>query len=225
MSNIFVVYNWFFGYDIVLEALFAIITLIVSFYAYKLYKISAQRTFKHFAFAFFAIAISYIVQTVMNLLILFQYNDDVTALLSLRDVYLLNLFAVYISMLFFIIGLITLFYTTLNYHNYRLWGLMFALSIVAILFSINKLFMFYLVSSILLIFIVIHYLLNYAHHKHIHGLLMFLATLFLLFSSIHFILAVNHGMFYVIGHILELFAYLLVLTNLALVFKHGKKKR
>jgi len=51
------------------------------------------------------------------------------------------------------------------------------------------------------------------------NLLVLLAFCFLLFGSVHFLVSVNHALFYVIGHFLELIAYVLILTNLLLLMK------
>jgi hypothetical protein len=50
-----------------------------------------------------------------------------------------------------------------------------------------------------------------------------LAFTFLLFGSLHYLLSVDHAIYYVIGHVLELFAYLCILANLIMVLRHGKK--
>src|SRR3989338_6048850 len=43
------------------------------------------------------------------------------------------------------------------------------------------------------------------------------------FGKIHFLFALDHGTYYVVGHVLELAAYLLILANLILVLRHDKK--
>ena len=70
-----------------------------------------------------------------------------------------------------------------------------------------------------MIFITWHFIKNYMNKKHPNTLLIALAFLFLLFGSFHFLISVDHQLFYAIGHILELFAYLLILLNLYLVRK------
>ena len=55
---------------------------------------------------------------------------------------------------------------------------------------------------------------NFMKSKQPRQLFIILAFAFLLFGRAHFVLAVNHSLFYVIGHVLELFAYALILANL-----------
>jgi hypothetical protein len=76
------------------------------------------------------------------------------------------------------------------------------------------LYVFYMVSSILLIFILIQLIANYMKNKQARQLFVIVGFAFLLFGRAHFVLAVNHSLFYAIGHILELFAYALILANL-----------
>lgn len=226
MGYVFVSPNWFFVYSIILESIFALITLIVSYYAFKVYKLTDNKSARLFSTAFVFICLSYVLQAMLNSVILWKMADRVVSLINLRDAALLNLFGLYAHALFFIIGLIILAYIQFKIDDIKVALLMVALVVTSILFTWNKLMLFYMLSTIILIFIASNYFLNYIRHKTPNTLLVLIAMIFLLFGALHYFFAVDHEVYYVIGHGLEFLAYSMILINLLLMLnKHGKKKR
>lgn len=219
MVNIYLAPRWFFGYDVMLELAFAVITLIVGIYAFKVYKLSGQRQSKLFGIAFLFISVSYFIQSFLNFAIISKLNEKICTALKINSVDVLNSIGLYAYMLFFITGLITLVYMTLRFKSVKTYSLSLIIIILSLLFTSNSLHLFYLLSSILLIYIFIHYFLNYLNNKKLNTLLILIAFAFLLFGHIHFIFSVDHGLYYVIGHFLEIIAYTLILINLILVVK------
>jgi len=225
MAAIFVTPDWFFAYSIGLEIFFAIITLIVGIYAFRVYRLTEERSSRLFGTAFFFIAISYIVQATLNFVVLERLEDAISSMINLKQVYLLNLLGSYAHALLFLVGIWILTYLTLKVKNSRVFTLMLCVLLLTIFFSANKIFMFYVLSSILLLFTVIYYFMNYLNNKKLNTLLVLIAMIFLLFGALHFMFAVEHEIYYVLGHILEFIAYLLMLINLLIILKHGKKTR
>lgn len=225
MGYVFVSPNWFFTYSIILEIIFAVITLVVSYYAFKVYKLTDKKSTKLFSTAFMFICLSYFLQAMLNIIILWKMADRVVSMINLRDAWLLNLFGLYAHALFFIIGLILLAYIQFKIDDIKIALLLVALMVASILFTTNKLMLFYMLSTIILIFIVSNYFLNYIRHKTPNTLLVLIAMIFLLFGALHYFFAVDHEVYYVIGHGLEFLAYSIILINLLLMQKHGKKKR
>ena len=132
---------------------------------------------------------------------------------TMPSMHALNIAGIYAHMFFFIIGLVTLAYMTLKIKDLKAYFLFAAIAIGALFFSSNKLYFFYVISSILLIYISFFYLRNYLQSKKANALIVFIGFLFLLFAKIHFIFSVDHGAFYVAGHLLEFVAYALILIN------------
>ena len=85
--------------------------------------------------------------------------------------------------------------------------------------------MVYLLSSILLIFTVLFYFMNYLKSKKINAFLVLLAMISLLVGTLFFMFSVNNSEYYVIGHMIEFVGYVLILVNLVMILKHGKKTR
>lgn len=225
MGYVFVSPNWFFTYSIILEIIFAVVTLIVSYYAFKVYKLTDKKPARLFSTAFVFICLSYVIQAMLNIIILWKLADQVVSMINLRDAALLNLFGLYAHALFFIIGLIILAYIQFKADDIKIAFLMTALVVTSIMFTWNKLMLFYMLATIILIFISFNYFLNYIRHRTPSTLLVLIAMIFLLFGALHYFFAVDHELYYVIGHILEFLAYSMILINLLLMLKHGKKKR
>jgi hypothetical protein len=225
MEYLFLTPEWFFAYSIIFELFFTVTTLLISFYAFKVYRLTDQREAKLFSVAFFSIAISYIVQIILNIIIMGKFEENVVSWINLQSIFLLQLFGLYAHALFYIIGLTILSYITLKIHNHRIFMLLVVLILVSVFFSINKLFMFYLLSSILLLFTVMYYFVRYIQKRKANTLLVLISMIFLLLGTIHVMFSVNNGIYYVIGNILEFVAYLVLLINMLIIFQHGKKKR
>ena len=224
MVNIYLIPSWFFGYqsfsyDAIIELAFAIITLIVSIYAFKVYKLSQQRQSKLFGIAFSFISASYFIWSIINFNILERAEDTIPTYINVSNINALITIGVYIHILLFMTGLITFTYMTLKFKSAKTYSLLLLITLISLFFSSNVLYLFYVLSSILLIYVVIHYFRNYIEHKQAKTLLVLIAFILILFGSIHFLFSVNHAIYYIISHFLELIAYLLILTNLILVIK------
>jgi len=198
---------------------FAIITLGLGLFAFKIHKLSEQKSTKLFGISFIFISLHYFIQSLLNFSIVSTLNQNICNIMKIDNINSLNTLGAYSHMLFFIMGLATLTYMTLKIENKTTYILLLILPIASIIFSQNKLYLFYAIASIFLIFIAIHYLKNYLKNRQFKTLLILIAFIFLLFGNLHFIFSVNHGVYYIIGHFLELVAYLLILLNFILVLK------
>lgn len=215
--------TWFYGYDVFLEAGFAIAALIIAIFSFSLYKKTDQKQIRLFGIAFLLIAISYIIQSVLNFLTISQTDTYVCNVLNMQSMSMFGVYAIFAHTMFMTSGLVLLAYMTFKIEKIRILWLMLAISFIAIVFSASPLYSFFLISSILLAIILWYYISNYLQSRQTTTLLVVLAFAFLLFGSLHFMLSVDHELYYVIGHVLEFFAYTLILANLYLVRSHGKK--
>jgi len=219
MANIYIIPNWFLGYDILLELLFALVTLLVGIYGYKIYKLTEQRQSKLFSISFFLFSLSYFIQCALNFIILNQLNQNICTILNIKSVTTLNFIGIYTHIILFTAGLITLAYMTLKIKDIRIPSLLYVISFLGLIFAPNKINFFYFLSSFILIFITAYYLIAYTKTKHLKNLLVLIAFVFLLLANIHFIFSLNYGAFYVFAHALQFIAYLLILLNLILILK------
>jgi len=225
MAYVFTSPGWFFGYDVVLELLFAVVTLLVCFYAWKIYKVTGERNIRLFSLAFLFVSLSYIIQSILNFVILDKLDDDITTLINLNSVYLLNLFGIYMHAILFLIGMLLLAYIALRIYSFRTFILLSILVFSSLYFSPYKTFTLYLLSTVLLGFIVSYYLTNYWNNRKATTLLVAIAMMFLFVSYLFFIFAIDNATYYVVGHLLELSAYVLVLANLLVVLRFGRRQK
>ena len=224
MAYIFTSPEWFFGYDMALEIAFAVITLLVCFYAWKIYKVTGERNIKLFSLAFLFISLSYFVQSILNFIMLDSLDDNVYSLIGLQSIYHLNLFGIYIHSTLFLIGLLLLTYIALKIYSFQSFVLLSILVFTSLYFSLYKTFMLYLLSTVLLGFIVYYYLTNYWNNKKVTTLLVSVAMMLLFVGYLFFIFGIDNSTYFVLGHVLELSAYVLVLINLLVILRVGKQK-
>jgi len=211
--------NWFFQYSIMFEIAFAIITLFVALYSFRVYKLSKEKNTMLFGVAFLFLSISYFVQSALNIGILYELSKNIDILSKVSEVINLGLNALYTHIVFTIIALTILVFITLKTKSLRIFLILLFISILPIYLGKDPLYSFYVISSTYLIFINYHYLKRYIEKRHIHNLIVFIAFMLLFLSDLHFIFSINHQIFYVLGHYFELATYILLLINLIWVLK------
>ncbi len=224
MVYLYLIPKWFVWIGISMEFLFALVTLIVALFAFKIYKLSAQRELKLFGISFLFIALAYVSLALFNLSILSQLRERINYV-ALEKIAYLGLLGVFSHMLFFIIGLVTLAYMTFKIKKLRIFILLLALSLAAVFLSGYKLMALYIVLSILLCFVVFYYLREYHNNQNTRTGLVSVAFIFLLLSILSLVFSGQGYVYYVVGHILELFSYLIILFNLIFVVKNEQKKK
>ncbi|MBI2558239.1 hypothetical protein HYW20_02865 [Candidatus Woesearchaeota archaeon] len=216
--NYAIVPNWFAGYNAILELMFFVIALLVGVYSIRIYRLSGQRQSKLLGISFLFISAAYFIQSILNFAASYSMADW-CSMQSMAVTHSLSNFGIYAHMILFITGIVTLAYMTLKINDLKAYALFLAAILAVLLLSSNKLYFFYALSSILLIYISFYYLGNYLDSRKMSTLIVFTAFLFLLFGKIHFIFSIDHGTFYVAGHLLEFVAYVLILTNLISVIR------
>jgi hypothetical protein len=222
MTHLYLVPNWFFGFDIGLEILFGIITLAVALSAWRIYKISEEKSMKNFGTGFLFVALSYIAWAIVNLSLFFQVHQGPMGIPPM-DFVIIGSLGIYAHMLLLAIGLITLVYATLGSSSLKTYYLMLGLGLVAVVASLDKIATFRIISVFLISYIVYHFFLQWREHKNKNLFYTFIAFTLLLLSNLDFAFFGNYYSSYVIGHFLEFFAYLIILKNL-ITINFAKKR-
>lgn len=225
MHAAYLVPEWFSGFDVALQAMFAIITILVSFKAFRVYKISSQRQVKLFSISFLMISVCYLAQAILSFAILSKIDDKIVSIADIISIIGLNSYGVYIHMILFMLALITLAYMTLDINSPKTYVLLCVISFISIAFTQDKLFLVYVVSLVMMFYIFVHYIGNYLNSRRAQTLIVMIAFAALLASSIYSIMSMNHEWDYAITYILTFIAYILILVNLMMVGKHEQKKR
>jgi hypothetical protein len=219
MASLSFVPEWFFVYSLAFGLAFAIITLAVSLYSFKIYRLSGQRQSKIFGTAFLFFSLSYLIQFILNLAVFSELDDKIFSLIEFQHLITLNTLSIFAHMILFTFGLITLIYMILNIKNKWIYSGLMLVSVLFILLSANKINVFYVLSSFLLAIISLYYFQHSIKYKNSRSVLAVVAFFFLLVGHIHFIFLMNSPVDYVLGNFLELAAYILILVNLLRVLK------
>ncbi len=210
--------EWFYRYDMVLEFAFAIVTLFVAYFAFSIYRKTAQRFVLFFGIGFSTISLSYFIKSFFNVQIMYWLEMETNYLIAMITIQELNSFSFFAHIFLFTIGLAFLLFTTFKETRLRLLWFLLLVPLSVIFASVNYMYIFYLISSIYLFFISYHYISVYFIKKNPGQLLVALAFLFLFLGHFHFLIAVNHETFYVFGKILEFLAYCFIVGNFYKVY-------
>jgi len=218
-TNLYQIDSIIIGYDIILQLLFAFITIFLSWYSYKIYKITCQEQTKFLSLGFFLIGIAYTILSVFNFLIIEELLESISRIVHLKEIILLNTIGLYAHMSLMIAGLVALTFMTFKTKTIRSLILLLAISLIAIIFSKSPLETFFLISSILLAGIVYFFTKNCIKKRNRKTKTITLAFLFLLLGNLVLLLISRSGIYYLIYNLFEAVAYLLILYNLYLVRK------
>lgn len=210
---------WFFGYDVIFELFFLVISLFIALFALKVYRNTGQKPAQFFGFGFLLVALAYLTKSLFNFLVYSRLNTQVCQMAQGLSVSALDALGKQLYMLLMISGIVLILFVSLKSDKRRTLLILLAASIVAIFLSSNQIYTFYLLSSIYLAFIALHFIEHYLKNRQTKTLLVALAFVFLWFGTFHFLISVNHEIFYVIGQVLNFFAYIMILMNWRLLSK------
>jgi len=212
--------EWFMGYDMLLEVMFAIILLLVAWYSFKSYKLTNSNSLKLFGFGFLFMSFAYFMLFLSNVAGFYALSSvDASPAMRIMDYIHFNLLGLNLYILLFSAGLMTLTYMTLNNKSEKLYALLMIPMLLALGLSANRFFLFHLICVFLMLIVVIHYRSCYKKTKKQSSLITFVAFSLLLFGKIIFIFSGDYFEFYVAGHLIEFGAYLLILLSFIKVLR------
>lgn len=224
MNTPYQVPAWFFGFDIGMEILYACIAALITYQAYRVYRISAEQSIKHLAIGFGFISVSYIIWAGVNSFIFATIGNAVEGICigCLREV---GQGGLYLYTGLFIAGLVSLVYATLHIKKPGVYYLLLGLSLTIITISIQKFATSRVVALFFLTYIAHHYWGCYTANKNPCTKTLLIGFIFLLVSSIDFMFSPRFYQAYVIGHLFELAAYGTFWYALIQTKKYGKQKK
>lgn len=228
MGDAYLIPAWFLGFDTAMQLIFGMVTLLVAAVAFRIYRISSERTIRHFSIAFLLLALSYGFWALLTLELVKQLNSELS-ILSLENLAIVWIVGHYAHMLLFVSGLALLVYATLGVKNGGVYYLLFGLSATAIAASLQKLVTFRIVSMFLLSILAYTYYWEYRKRRNLKTLAVCVAFTLLFVSSINLIFAQQHSLAYVAGHVLQLVAYGLIFATMVryldISHSHEQKKK
>ncbi len=206
------------GYDASLQLVFALITFLLAYYAWKVSKLGNQRAAKRMSISFLLISVSYAILSLFNFLIIGQLNAGLPKMQLVGKIILFNGLGLYFQIVFMIAGLALFTHTSLNMQRMRVFWLLFLLCLAALHFG-KTLFLSFLLAAILLLFTTYHYVEHYRKKKSTTALLICLAFGFWCLAKINYLFLMYNQIFYHIGNAFELISFLLFLYTLYLIRK------
>ncbi len=221
--NLYQIPEWFYMYSVFLQFLFAIVTTFVSYYSYKVYKISEERDARLFSFSFLFISLSYWSWLCLSFFVL-EPIGRFTYSINIETASFIDFIPIYLHLAFFIVGLATLAYKRLNIQNNTVYFLILSLVLPFLFVAYRKVDFTYIIATILLIFITSLYIRDYIKNKNKSILILAFSFFLILISSICFIFGDNNPIFYVAGHIFLSLGYIIILTKLLIIIKNEWKK-
>lgn len=218
MTQFYLVPRWFFGYDIALEIIFGVITLLLALYSFRIYRLSTLRESRVLGWGFLSMSLGYFAWSALNLYVTSRLNASGLDI-SLQHLFSIASLGVSAHIFFLVMGSATLAYMALSGRSNLLYSTLLTLSLLIIVFAFNKALAFYFVSSFLLFLVLIHYVSVYRRRHHPGTLLLLFAFFFIFAGNVVFIFATLHAFPYVIGHLLQLLGYLLALVSLISILR------
>jgi hypothetical protein len=206
--------EWFSGYDGIAQLIFSVVTLIVSMYAFKVFRLTQKKESRDLGLGFLFISISYSVWALLNLGVMARLSGFLCSILNLCISNVLHELWIYIYMILFIIGILVLLHISLKNASYKVSILLALFFFLVMFFSTKTLFFFYLLTSVVLIFLLVHYFQHFQRKNQTRPLMMALAFLFLVIGNILFVFGLSSGTAYMIGLLFEFTSYMTILFSL-----------
>ena len=227
MFTLFETPVWFAGFDLVLDVIALLITLVISSYSYKLFKLSEDRKFAYFGLAFALMSVAFLFKLGTYTVIYFSITktivgNTVGTVTGLQDV-TITLRNLLYRLGFFVqmaatLGSLLLLYLVSQKSRDRLNKFyevspitLFGYFVILIsVISTFKYFVFYLTSFVLLALIVLNYYQNHLlkKTKNSKRVLIAFSCLFVAQFFFVFIFAVNW--FYFVAEVLSLLGFSII---------------
>lgn len=201
-------------FSIFLTLLFFLVSLGISYLAYRSYKLTKLRRAKLFTYAFILLTFSHLFSVIV-MAQRFMLGPGMMGLGSpMHDLGIMD-----ISMAAYMLAFILFFITTLKTKELSIpFSLAMIIGFVLILIG-RAAFVFHGIAAILLLFVVYYYWEKYWQQKHLNNFVTFLAFFAMLVGNVLLVFTLRDSLFFTVAQFLRLLGYLLFLGNLVLVLK------
>ncbi|MFP4119228.1 MAG: hypothetical protein ACLFTH_04205 [Candidatus Woesearchaeota archaeon] len=213
-----VIPNWFTISEIGIQALFVIVTLLIAYNAYKVYRISGHRSSLLYGAGFLGLGVGYFMQALLHIFLFFGVSSkDILAVASqqatVTSTVQLSAIPTVLGMVATIAGLATIAYVTLKEKNPKVLILLIVLGMVSITTPYYPV-TYHLAASIFLGFITIQYFKHHERKRNAQSMAVYLGFGFILLGTLQLALSDVMSTFYILGHFVALIGYLLLLWSL-----------
>jgi hypothetical protein len=217
--------EWFYSIESIFETFSFIVTGIIAFYAYKLYKFSEKKNYLYFSLSFIILSFGFLFKVLTHLVIhlkLFEHYDLGTITISattFNNLSLIYIFGHLIARFLILLGFLGI-YMVIYKKNCKkdIFFMSYLMAIVAII-GHYKHILFYFTLAILLGLIVAHYYSSF-RKKGANAILLVGSSFFFLLLSNVFFIALDFGEnIYVLGEVVQLAGFLLLLGSYVMILR------
>lgn len=211
--------KWFFGIDILFEIVTIFIAMLISFYGYKIYKLSKTKEHKYFSISFFLVALSFVFKILTNFDVYFsvlkplQVGSKIVLFNYLYSSGILHLAGLLVFRFLMLMAFFILFLLTERKHPTKDICLMVYLLFISVIFSITAYYIFHITLAGIMLLLCLNSYKDYRKTRKCSKLNVFLAFLFILASQLSFFLIFLELEFYVLGETLMLAGFFIFLYN------------
>jgi len=214
--------RWFVGFDSLMEFVAFIIAVAIAYQAFKGYRLTKQKTLLYVHFSFAVLSAGLLIDSLAGFLgILARAPKGLVAFTLVGyTIYFLAQVLAYVILIFaYVSQTRTLSTTSVSLSLVPLFGLVaLQAAPVPAIKLLSPLIEYHPVSEIVLLFLVFYITvqtgLNYSATKDANAFLVFLGFLLLALSHLLFILIPFSSLLFVIGHLLQLFGFVSLLSML-----------
>ena len=223
--------QWFYGKDLVIDIVSALVLLLIALFSLRYYKIERKnKNYLYLAISFLLIAVSFFFKILANFTIYYHVFET-----KYFGLYSITYHSVKTSDILFILGyliyrLLTLLGLYILYSMYQknqsksnIFLIIFFI-LVSTYFSQSAYYIFHLTALLLLACIALQYYTNYKKNRQFTSRLLASSFVIIGISQIVFIFVNLNQNLYVVAEIIQLLGYLILLTTFVKVLRNAKKK-
>ena len=224
--------KWFYGLDSIIEAVAAIVCMLLVYYSYKCFRLTRENRYLYFSTAFSSLTIAFIAKIFGTLAIYKPIITRTTIGSTIHETFGrltptdINAIALIVHFFFILLGFMILFliYSRLKWRNQRVVALMLYFVFIATWLGIVHYQMFYFTSFVLLLLITYSYYKNYKDIKTWKARFVLFSFGILLLSQAFFIFVIYSRTIYVLAELLQLLGFVYLLIPFMLIFRKKPKK-
>jgi hypothetical protein len=208
---------WFLGIDALLEVFFFLITLLIAWYAWRIYRFGGGEQYKRWSGGFLFISLAYVFSAAINFSVYRElipaYTLSAVELLELSTLYRVGLF---VHMALFLLGYLLLLLVWLHVEDRRVRWLF---AVLAVLIAVASVFVRPLFFVAVIVFLGALIAAAYRQARCASRILVIIGFAAILLGQCAYLLLNVWNVAYVAGHLLELLGYGLLATSMLIIME------
>jgi hypothetical protein len=212
----YVVYSpqWFYGFDVILDFITIVTSILIGYFSIKSYYITKERNYLYLGSAFYLISIGFIIKSLTFLSIYFKLMTPYTHLIQkvFVEIEIIYLVGIFFYKLLVLTGFLTLFSFSQKLKSNNIFFMMIFFLFFLSFLIIKSEFLFHILIIGMIGYVVDYFIKNYRKNKTKGAKLVRDGFIMLLISQIAFVFIILNPHFYIIGEILQMISFLMLLT-------------